>query len=318
MITNENYYSLENSAKYMSVSQFKSFMECESKALAEIKGEYQRETTTALLVGSYVDAWFEGTLDKFKENHSEIFLKSGGLKSDYVQADEIIRRVSADKQFMKYMSGEKQVIFTGNIADIQFKGKLDSYHAGKCIVDLKTVRDFEPVWKNGRKMSFIEAWGYDIQGAVYQELVYQATGQKLPFIICAVTKEKVPDIAIISIPQEHLDFCLEIVKSEAPHFQEIKSGTLIPERCEKCDFCKITKILPGVVDYRDLNPELFKHETSEHDEETPVTVRSIAENLPDISEKEPLVNFEKPKKKHKKHKKRKEHKKDNNVIIIKI
>ncbi len=315
MINNENYYNAENSVKFMSASQFKSFMECESKALAEIKGEYQRETTTALLVGSYVDAWFEGTLDKFKENHSAIFLKSGGLKADYVQADEIIKRVSSDEQFMKYMSGKKQVIFTGNIAGVPFKGKLDSYHIGKCIVDLKTVRDFEPIWKNGRKMSFVEAWGYDIQGAVYQELVYQATGQKLPFVICAVTKEKVPDIAIISIPQERLDFCLEIVKSKAPRFQEIKSGTLIPERCEKCSYCRITKKLDGVIDYRDLNPELFKYETSEPEEKSPVTVRSIAENISDIPEEKPL---EKPKKKHKKHKKHKEHKKDNNVIIIKI
>jgi len=310
MIDNGNYYNTENSVKFMSASQFKSFMECESKALAEINGDYQRETTTALLVGSYVDSWFEGTLDKFKENHSEIFLKSGGLKADYVQADEIIKRVSADEQFMKYMSGEKQVIFTGNIAGVPFKGKLDSYHAEKCIVDLKTVRDFEPIWKNNRKMSFVEAWGYDIQGAIYQELVYQATGQKLPFVICAVTKEKVPDIAIISIPQKRLDFCLEIVKSKAPRYQEIKSGTLIPERCEKCSYCRMTKKLDGVIDYRDLNPELFKYETPEPEEESPVTVRSIAENISQIP-----IPEEKP---HKKHKKNKNRKKNGNVIIIKI
>ena len=260
MITNENYYNAENSVKFMSTSQFKSFMDCEAKAMAEISGEYQRETTTALLVGSYVDAFFEGTLDTFKEHHPEIFLKSGSLKADFVQADDIIQRISRDIEFMRYMSGESQKIFTGNIAGVPFKGKLDSYHAGKCIVDLKVIRDFQPVWKNGRKMSFIEAWGYDIQGAVYQELVYQNTGQKLPFVICAVTKEKVPDLVLISIPQERLDFCLNLVKSTAPHFQSVKNGIIAPERCEKCDFCKSTKKLEGVIDYRELNPELFNNQ----------------------------------------------------------
>ena len=156
MITNENYYTSENSVKFMSVSQFKSFMDCEAKAMAEISGEYQRETTNALLIGSYVDAFFEGTLDTFKEHHPEIFLKSGGLKADFVQADEIIQRVQRDEEFMKYMSGESQKIFTGNIAGVPFKGKLDSYHAGRCIVDLKVMRDFEPVWKNGKKQHFIK------------------------------------------------------------------------------------------------------------------------------------------------------------------
>ena len=91
MINSKNYYSAENSKSFMSVSQFKSFMECEAKAMAEISGEFQRETTNALLIGSYVDSFFEGTLDTFKKNHPEIFLKSGGLKADFVQADEIIQ-----------------------------------------------------------------------------------------------------------------------------------------------------------------------------------------------------------------------------------
>ena len=265
MITNENYYNAENSMKFMSTSQFKSFLDCEAKAMAEINGDYKRESTTALLIGSYVDAFFEGTLDVFKENHPEIFLKSGGLKADFYQADEIIQRISRDTEFMKYMSGESQKIFTGKIAGVPFKGKLDSYHVEKCIVDLKVIRDFQPVWKNGRKMSFIEAWGYDIQGAVYQELVYQNAGQKLPFVICAVTKEKVPDLVLISIPQERLDICLNLVRNSAPHFQLVKDGLIAPERCEKCDFCKSTKKLEGVIDYRELNPEIFNNQEVYYD-----------------------------------------------------
>lgn len=303
-INNENYYQAELNQQFQSVSQFKGFSDCEAKALAELTGEFVRESTPAMLIGSYVDAWFEGTLENFKSHHSEIFLKNGGLKADFVQAEVIIQRISSDEEFMKYMSGEKQKIFTGDIAGVPFKGKLDSYHAGKCIVDLKVMRDFEPIWKHGRKLNFLEAWGYDIQGAVYQELVYQATGEKLPFVIAAVTKEKVPDLALLSIPQQRLDECLDLVKEHAPYFQKIKNGEIQPVRCEKCDFCKMTKKLTGVVDYRKLMPEISKPV-----EKTPVSVAEIAD-IPKISLDE---------KQHKKSKRKKKAKgKKPKKIIIKL
>lgn len=306
-VNNFNYYSTENALKYMSVSQFKAFSECEARTVAEINGTWERETSTAMLVGSYVDAWFEGTLDNFKENHPEIFLKNGGLKADFVQAESIIQRVSQDSEFMKYMSGEKQRIVVGEIAGVQFKGKIDSYHADKCIVDLKVMRDFEPVWKNHRKQHFIESWGYDIQGAVYQELVRQATGERLPFVICAVTKEKTPDIAIYSIPQERLDYCLSLVESDVKRFDEIKKGNIPPLRCEKCDYCKSTKVLNGVIEYETYAP-------SETHENALLSVSEIGNiSIPPTIEKaitEPLTHGNK----HKKKSKKKKHKK----IIIKL
>ena len=78
----------------MGSSQFKSFISCEASALAEITEEFPREITTALLVGSYVDAHFENTLDIFKAKHPELFKKTGdhGLLKDYAKADEIIQR----------------------------------------------------------------------------------------------------------------------------------------------------------------------------------------------------------------------------------
>lgn len=299
-LDNKNYFSSENALKFMSASQFKSFQNCEAQALAELKGEFKRDSEKPLLIGSYVDSWFEGTLDKFKETHPEIFLKSGGLKADYVQADEIIARVQRDEKFMKYMSGQKQVIFTGEISGVQFKGKLDSYHENKCIVDLKVIKDFEPLWKSGHKMSFIEAWGYDIQGAIYQELVYQATGKKLPFFICAVTKEKTPNLEIISIPQERLDECLELVKINAPCYNDIKLGKIRPTKCSKCDYCKFIKKIENIIDYRDLNPELFREKPPQE----PVSVSSIV-SLPNLEKSTDGKSKKKKKKKGK-------------VIVIKL
>ena len=102
ILTNEDYYSSESNLKYMSVSSYKSFLSCEAMAMAELRGEWKRPKSTALLVGSYVDAWFEGTLDEFKAENPEIFKRDGTLKADYIQAEEIIKRVQSDELFMEF------------------------------------------------------------------------------------------------------------------------------------------------------------------------------------------------------------------------
>lgn len=250
MITNENYFSAENNKKYMSVSQFKSFMKCEAAALAELNGEYEREITTSLLVGSYVDAHFEKTLDIFKAKNPQIFTKNGTLKSEYKHAEYIINRIERDEMFMKYMSGKKQVIKTGEIEGVPFKIKIDSYHPGKAIVDLKVMKNFAPVYREEEgRLNFIEAWGYDIQGAAYQLI----EGNNLPFFIAGVTKEKEPDMAIISIPQANLDTAMYVLKSNIKRFQDLKNGIYEPIRCEKCDYCKRTKVLTKIISMEELD-----------------------------------------------------------------
>ena len=83
-----------------------------------------------------------------------------------------------DELFMQFMSGEKQVIMTGEIAGVPFKVKHDSYLKGKAIVMEKVmaaIGKFEWV-KDVGKVNFVEYWGYDIQGAIYQEVERQNSG----------------------------------------------------------------------------------------------------------------------------------------------
>lgn len=254
MLTNENYFNIENQLKFMGVSQFKSFEKCQASALAEVTGNFEREVTTALLVGSFVDAHFEGTLDIFKAHHPELFRRDGNLKSEYIQAERIINRIESDELFMNYMSGEKQVIMTGKIEGVPVKIKVDSLLPDK-IVDLKVMRDFEPKYEPEKgRLNFIEYWGYDLQGAVYQEIVRQNTGKVLPFYLACATKEDEPNIEIFHIPQEYLDVELERFKENIQLYDAIKKGLVEPERCDKCDYCKSTKILTkpkemGELDY---------------------------------------------------------------------
>lgn len=247
-LTAENYFSVEANMYYMGATQYKQFLECEAMALATAKGEYKEEETNSMLVGSYVDAYYDGSLEKFKAEHKSIFTTKGELKSEFKKAEYIIERIEKDLFFKKYMSGESQVIKTGIISQVPFKIKIDSYHPDKVIVDLKVMKDFQPIWKSGLRLNFIEAWGYDLQGAIYQAV----EGNSLPFYIAGVTKETEPDLAIISIPNERLDYCLDQIKTNVQRFDSIKKGLIEPTRCEKCDYCKQTKVLTSVIDWESL------------------------------------------------------------------
>lgn len=249
-LTNDNYFSKEANMEYMSVSQFKAFEKCEAAAFAEIKGEWKKPKTTSLLVGSYVDAYFEGTIDKFQKENPEIFTHYGDLKSEYRKANEIIKRIESDIEFMRMLDGERQVIKTGEIAGVPVKIKIDVLHSDK-IVDLKIMKDFSPVWKDGEKMPWFAAWEYDLQGAVYQVI----EGNNKPFILAAATKETYTDIQGVHMPQEFMDERLNYFKGVVNHYEDVKRGRVEPMRCEKCDYCKATKKF-SVTDGRDFYYEM--------------------------------------------------------------
>lgn len=238
-LTEENYFSVENSLKYTGSSQIKDFLKCESGALAKLNGEFEEEKSKAMLVSSYIDESISETLDSFKTKHPEIFLKNGELKADYKIAEETLTQMRDDKMFMKYLNGEHQVILVGEISDVPIKVKIDSFHKGKCIVDLKAIANLDLMWneKTRQKENFIDYYDYVLQGALYQEIVRQNFGTTLPFIIAVATKQKYSRRALLEIPQEKLDLKLEFLKQYLPHLQDLKKGTVKPTSCNLCDYC---------------------------------------------------------------------------------
>ena len=252
LLTKTNYFSPEANASYMSVSQFKSFLDCPAAALAEIRGEWERPTSTALLEGSYIDAYFSGDLIRFQNEHLEILSKwTGELKAEYKKAAAAIRLVEQDKTFMSYLSGEPQNILTGELAGIPWKAKPDFTFMDK-LVDLKYMRDMQPIWKQGERKTFIEAWGYHIQGYVYQQLELQRTGLLKPFYLAVITKEEPADHAIIEIPQWLLNSVAGIVEHYAPIFDGYKNGSTEVPRCGACAYCRSTKRIEKPLRYTDL------------------------------------------------------------------
>lgn len=260
VLTPENYYSKEANMAYVSVSQYKDFngttgkVGCEAEAMAKLKGEIEEVQTTPMLVGSYVDAYFEGTLPTFVAQHPEIISSRGKtvgeLKSEYKQAESMIARAVKDKTFMRYMDGDKQVIMTGEISGVPVKIKIDSCD-GNRITDLKTVRSITETFYAkdlGQRLNFCEWWGYDLQASVYREIYRQNTGDTLPFYICAISKDKTdniphPRIKVIEVPPMVMDEKLVEVQRNISKIQMIKEGLIEPLRCEVCDYCADTEIL---------------------------------------------------------------------------
>lgn len=241
-------------------------MDCEDQAMAALRGEYVREETTALLVGSYIDAHFSKTLDLFKAQHHDLYTRTGSLRAEYQQAEDIIARLESDPLAMLLMQGDKQCVVLGEVNGVPFRGKLDVLlsaeqcekiaaefpamdellFASGAIVDLKVMRDFQPLYREGEgKLNFIDFWKYDLQLAIYQRLVSQQHGgELLPCYILAATKEKVPDIGLFRIPQPQLDAAMEVYAGEKlERAVAVKTGKIEPERCETCDWCKQTKKL---------------------------------------------------------------------------
>lgn len=253
VLTPENYYSDQANALYLSNSLFKSVYgcpadpyPCEAKALLGPKDE----SSEALLVGGYVDAAFESDQalkDYVKAHESELKLKSGkGFYKFVTDADIAISRAKRDPLFMSYLDGQHQTVMTGVIAGHPFKIKMDDYKPGERITDLKYVKSAaeaycEPLRK---RVTFIEAYGYAIQGAIYQEVVAQNTKIRLPFFIAYITKEDKPDFGVVEVPQPMLDEALEYVSLSltARPMAEVRRA---PHACNRrsCDWCRDQKVL---------------------------------------------------------------------------
>lgn len=241
-LTPNNYYSTEANMAYWSASLVKSFLDCPARAYAEMTGRYSRPDSEALLVGGYVDAFFEGTLDAFVRAHPDVLnSRTGQPKAPYQHAARMIGRALDDPVFMDYMTGEKQKILTGEIGGYPFKAKLDVYD-GRRIVDLKTVKDLHSVYLPGQgRMTFADAWNWPLQMAIYQAI----EGRRLPCYLAVITKEEPPDIEVVQIPQEKMDAELAFLLEKMPLFDAIKQGVVEPERCECCAYCRETKRLTG-------------------------------------------------------------------------
>ena len=240
-----NYFSHEADMAYFSASQIKSFKKCEAATMAELSGQYRREMSQALMVGQYVDAALTGDLDEWCGAHPEIKKRDGSLRAEFLQASEMVGRANRDPLFMDFMDGDHQTILTAPVFGTMFKAKFDVLGADR-IVDLKTVRDFSPVYLPGQgRVDFATAWDWPLQMAIYQRIYETISGVRLPCFLAVITKETPPDIRIVQIEQERMDAELAWLEQVLPRYEAVKSGAIDPERCEGCAWCRQSRVLMG-------------------------------------------------------------------------
>lgn len=256
VLTKENYHSKEANAVYMSNSQYKDFITCEAMAMAKISGEFISPPNDACSIGSYVHAAVEGELDTFRADHPELFTQKGTLYAKYEIADRMVETLRSDPLIQFVLQGQKEVIMTAELFGVPWKVRFDVYEPGKKIVDLKTVKNIrDRYWHASHGYtSFVDAFEYPRQLAIYLEIESRNTGRKgwLEPIIVAVSKEDVPDKEIITIDDDRLRFELEEVAKNMPRIYAVKRGIEPATRCEKCKHCRQTKKLTGIIHYTEL------------------------------------------------------------------
>lgn len=260
-LNSENYYDLETDQQYQSPTFFKKFLACEAETMAEINGEYKPDFKKALLVGNYLHTYFESSEahQKFIDDNQDELLskrKPHGLLKEYKDADKMIDTLKDDEGFTQLYKGDKEVIVTGQIANVNWKGKIDCLNLDRgYFIDLKTTQDILKEYWNSEtrtKESFIAHWNYQLQMYVYQQLIHQTFGAWCTPYIVAVSKQDVPDKAIISIPEDRLSESELLIEQEQSHIDDVKNGDVEPARCERCEYCRLTKKLGNIVSMDEL------------------------------------------------------------------
>lgn len=254
-LNKENYHSIEADRRYFSVSQFKNFVECEAKTIAKLSGEYKDSHSNALLVGSYVHAAFESeeAFDLFIEEYNgAIFKARGGKYADFETADQMIEVIKNDSFSMFALEGDKEEIYTANLWGVDWKIKVDSInHQRKTFSDLKTTQDLHKrYWSNKYNgwASFVEAWDYVLQMAIYRRVLQENFGQTYTPYIVAVTKESPPNKAVIHFDESRFDFEYEYAEMKMERFKQVKSGEVKPTHCGICDYCRSVKRLSDTIE----------------------------------------------------------------------
>jgi hypothetical protein len=252
ILTKENYFSPEASALFCGSTQFKDFVPelggCEARALASIRGVYQRKTSSDMLFGKAVHAWSEGTLAQFKRDNMKELTKADGVTflAKYQGIQDCIETIQRDDNMMAVLDGEKEVIMSAPMFGLDWKIMIDVYNPdGGFFTDLKCMRDFEFKWsatKRG-KVSFIEYWGYDFQMAIYAEVERIASGRDEYLFphIAAVTKQDPPDKAVFIGFKEQIPDILQRVAMYSPRIVALKSGEVEPIHCGNCEYCRSVK-----------------------------------------------------------------------------
>lgn len=181
----------------------------------------------------------------------------GEKKSDFVTADKVIDALKDEQVFIDYYEGkdgdevEKEMILTGELEGMYFKGKVDSINKTQMyFVDLKTMRSIAPeAWSPTLHQRVpqiiynVYEYKYHLQMFIYQKLL---EGMGFPFFtpyMIAVSKEAIPDKEIIVFDDEILETGESVFLAHIARVKDVVQGFVPPKHRGECDYCKTIKRL---------------------------------------------------------------------------
>lgn len=214
-----------------------------------MKGEYKPKfNQTPLLFGNYLHSFFESKkahkdfVDANKNSFYKYGKKKNGLKTCFKQADKCIHTLCQDSGFKALYQGKREVIVTGVIDGVKWMGKIDCLNLERnMFLDLKTVDDIHKKHWNESLHQYVDFTidrGYDVQMAIYQELIKQTFGVECKPYIVAISKQEIPDKAIIGFENSSLQDALNDVRMRQDRIQHVINGELKPKSCGKCEYCR--------------------------------------------------------------------------------
>jgi hypothetical protein len=278
-LTTDNYYSVEASREYMTVSQLHAFSDCPEFAYRRyIVGDVKDEAYKPFVMGNFSHTWWDGpdAHAAFIQQHPEVFSSrgptKGQLKSDYTAAIKALEEAKRDTKFMEYMTGEHEVIFTAELFGVPWAIRVDVInHEKERMSDFKHVASLTSehwmclkydlqgnilppdakgveVYEKNTKVPFYEAYHYWQRFAVYFAVLQKATGRFYELYMPTLTKEDPPNRQVFAFNNRfRLMQELDMVQRKLPDIIEHRGGRNL-WKCGKCFHCRKNVVVEDVVE----------------------------------------------------------------------
>jgi len=244
-LNEEDYHS---STGFLSNSFIGDFTKCEYSAITKYAIKEESAFNPNFATGHLVEAEiFEGEegrtkmLERYKDN---VFGKTGKPYKWTGDSRELAQSVTRHKKLVDLFRSEGSIyhkVITFELHGFKWRGEIDYLNLNKNTeVDLKTTKDiFGKTWNEDtrRKETFIDAWNYHRQRALYQEGIKQEYDQLVQPRILAVCKKSKAVRMFKFNDQDRLIHELKILMSVTDRIKQVIDGEEVPQQCQVCPLC---------------------------------------------------------------------------------
>ncbi len=255
MLTQKNYHSPGARKRWFSSSDVKQASRCESEWDAVRKGRIKRcEDKPAFLFGHlFEQAVTSPGVDTlhYINAHPELLASrgtnKGALRAEFLPAMECAAAVRRSPYLRGILRrSRKQMILTGTIDGLPMRAMMDLVDKDGSIYDLKTARDFRPIWDDarGEYTDWWAYWRYPMQMWVYRELARQ-NGIEVPQVGLIAASKADQDVAAIRFGKETMAAAEADVHYTLERMKVIIEGREEPLACGVCPWCISRKRITG-------------------------------------------------------------------------